>query len=81
MGKCYDHSNDFMFAWLSFGKELLTRWTIGSLCILTILVISCFDFEGWIWVLISSVPGLCTHFTFTFTYLHSCRYEGHSFKK
>ena len=77
--KCYDHSNDFMFEWLSFGNELLTRLTIGSLCILTILVISCFDFEGWLCVLIALVPGLCTRFTFT--YLHSCRYEGHSFKK
>ena len=27
--------------------------------LLVILVISCFGFEGSIWVLISSVPGLC----------------------
>ena len=24
----------------------------------------CFGFEGWIWVLITSVPGLYIHFTF-----------------
>ena len=29
-----------------------------------ILVISCFGFEGWIWVLIASVPDLCILFTF-----------------
>ena len=28
-----------------------------------ILVISLFGFEGWIWVLISSVPDLCILFT------------------
>ena len=40
--------------------------TICSLCILTIcnLVISRFGFEGWIWGLIASVPGLCILFTF-----------------
>ena len=30
-----------------------------------ILVISRFGFEGWIWVLIASVPDLCILFTFT----------------
>ena len=30
---------------------------------LYILVISRFGFEGWIWVLIASVPGLCILFT------------------
>ena len=30
-----------------------------------ILVISRFCFEGWIWVLIASVPDLCILFTFT----------------
>ena len=46
-------------------KELLTRLTICSPCILLseILVISCCGFEGWIWVLIPSVPGLCILFT------------------
>ena len=29
-----------------------------------ILVIFRFGFEGWIWVLIASVPGLCIRFTF-----------------
>ena len=31
---------------------------------IVILVISLFDFEGWIWVLIASVPDLCILFTF-----------------
>ena len=45
--------------WPPFGKELITRLTICSLCILTICnsVISLFSFEGGIWVLISPVPG------------------------
>ena len=52
--------------WPSFGKELLTRLTICSLCILTIcnFVIPHFGFEGWIWFLIASVSGLCILFTF-----------------
>ena len=29
-----------------------------------IVVIPRFGFEGWIWVLIASVPGLCILFTF-----------------
>ena len=54
-----------MAEWQPFGKELLTRLTICSLCIFTIviLVISRFYFEGWIWVLIASVPCLCILFT------------------
>ena len=54
--------------WPSFGKELLTRSTICSLCILTIcnLVISRFGFKDWIWVLIASVPGLCIFLLFFF---------------
>ena len=36
--------------------------TMCSLCILTIF--TRFGFEGWIWVLIASVPGLCILFTF-----------------
>ena len=46
---------------------LLTRLTICSLCFFllkVILVISRFGFEGWIWVLIASVPGLCIPFTY-----------------
>ena len=48
-----------------FGKQLLTRFTICSFCILTIviLVISRFGFEGWIWVLIASVPDMCIRFS------------------
>ena len=52
--------------WPSFGKELLTRLIICSLCILIIFVvlfISRFGFKIWIWVLIASVPGLCILFT------------------
>ena len=40
-----------------FGKKLLTIIFVFRLFV--ILVISRFDFEGWIWVLIASVPGLC----------------------
>ena len=50
-----------------FGNELLTRFAVCSLCILTILilVISRFGFAGWILVMIPSVPGICILF-FTF---------------
>ena len=43
--------------------------TTCSLCLLTIcvFVISRFGFEGWIWVLIASVPGLCILLTFIMT--------------
>ena len=43
----------------------LTRLTICFLCILTICIISNFPFgfEGWIWVLVASVPDLCIMFT------------------
>ena len=34
-----------------------------------ILVISRFGFDGWIWVLIASVPGLCIRFTFNLSFL------------
>ena len=46
-------------------KEQLSRLTICSHCILTICDFSYsrFGFEGWIWGLIASVPGLCTLFT------------------
>ena len=47
--------------WPSFGKELLTWLTICYLCIWTICNLSIFrfGFDGWIWVLTASVPGLC----------------------
>ena len=44
--------------WPPFGKELLSRLTIYSLCILAICNFS------WIWVLIASVPGLCPVFSY-----------------
>ena len=52
--------------WLRFGKYLLTRLTICALCILTICNIrySPFWFEGWILLLIASVPDLYIFFTF-----------------
>ena len=31
--------------------------------IFVVVVISHFGFEGWIWVMIASVPGFCTLFT------------------
>ena len=59
-------SSVWVTEWPPFGKLLLTRLTINSLCILAIynLVTSRFGFEGWIWVLIASVPDLCILFTF-----------------
>ena len=53
--------------WTPFGKQLLTRFTIGSLCILTICnTFSYFliGLEGCIWVLTASDPDLCILFTF-----------------
>ena len=43
--------------WPPFGKKLLTRLTICSLCFLTICNLSYFPFwlKGWILVLIASV--------------------------
>ena len=35
--------------------------------VFVISVISCFGFEGLIWVLIASVPGLCLLFTYIIT--------------
>ena len=51
----------------SFVKELLTGLTICSLYSLTICNFSYlpFCFEGLIWFLIASVPGLCIFFIFT----------------
>ena len=47
-------SSVWVAEWPPFGKWLLTRLTICSLCIL----------KGWIWVLIASVPDLSMLFTF-----------------
>ena len=52
------------------GHLLGTSCSLGwpyVLCILIICNLSCFQlwFEGWIWILIVSVPGLCILFTFT----------------
>ena len=62
-------SSVWVAEWPPFGKALLTRLTIRSPRILTmvfvILVISRLGFEGWIWGLIASVPCLCIRFTFT----------------
>ena len=58
-------SSVWVAEWPAFGRELLIRLTICSLCISTICYFSYFPFgfEGWIWVLIASVPGLCIRFT------------------
>ena len=52
--------------WPPFGKKLLTRLAICSLCVLPICSMSCFPFcfWGWSWVLIASVPDLCILFYF-----------------
>ena len=54
-------SSVWVAEWPPFGKKLLTRLTISSLCILTICisVISRYGFDGCIWVLIDSVSDLC----------------------
>ena len=51
------------------GHLLGTSCSLGwpyVLCILIICNLSCFQlwFEGWIWILIVSVPGLCILFTY-----------------
>ena len=40
-------------------------FSVLSKCLFVILFISHFGFEGWIWVLIASVPDLCIYFTST----------------
>ena len=58
---CSYYLSSVLFAeWPYFGKELLPRLTICSLCILTLCNFSYFPFgfEGWIWVLIASVPDV-----------------------
>ena len=49
-----------------FGKERFTRFTVCSPCYMSTcnLIISQFDFEGRIFVLIVSVPAHCLSFTF-----------------
>ena len=58
----------YVVEWPPFGKELLTRLTICSLCMLTICNFSYFPFcfGCRIWVLIASVPGHCCLVTFVF---------------
>ena len=61
----YVYSYHFISVWVvewpRCEKELLTRLTICSLCILTIFNFSYFPsgYEGWICVLIAPVPGHC----------------------
>ena len=59
-------SSVWVAEWQPFGKELLTRLTICIFVfrLFVILVSSHFGFEGWIWVLIALVAGLCLLFTF-----------------
>ena len=56
-----------------FGCRVATFWELAAYSVdhmvslyfdYLILVISRFGFEGWIWVLIASVPDLCILFTF-----------------
>ena len=51
--------------WPPFGKELLTRLTVYSLCIISICSFSYFPiwFEGRLWVVIALVPDHCLRFT------------------
>ena len=51
--------------WPLFGKWLLARLAVCSLCVLAICNFSYFPFgfKGWIRVLIASVPDLCIRFT------------------
>ena len=52
------------------------------LYIFDILLISRFGFEGWIWVLIASVPDICILFTYQFLHIFRfiLRYRTTSFK-
>ena len=52
--------------WPRFGRGLLIRFSVCSLCILTfvILVIPHFGFDGASLVLIAAVPGHCLSFNF-----------------
>ena len=55
----------------------LVGLTIYPLCILTICNYSfpVFGFEGWIWVLIASVPGLCILLTYKNSCIHIDKLE------
>ena len=53
------HSVDHMFS-LCF---VLTT-------VFVIVVISCFGFDGWVWVLIASVPEVCIIFNFSGLFKH-----------
>ena len=44
--------------------RLLSDHLLRNSCSFVILVISRFDFEGWIWVLIAPGPDLCILLTF-----------------
>ena len=59
-------SSVWVAEWPPLKKYLLTQLTIYSHCTLTICALGIFHsgFEGWIWVLIASVPVLCMHFIF-----------------
>ena len=63
--------------WPIFGKELLIRLAVCSLCTVSIcyfVVISFhFGFEGGNVVLIASVPDQCLPFTFQI-YIHYCNW-------
>ena len=57
-------SSGWVAEWSPLGKQLLTRLTLCSLCLNT-CDFSYFlsRFEGWVWVLIASVPDLRIHVT------------------
>ena len=63
----YFFSSVWNAEWPPFGKALLTKKTICSLCILTICSLGYFPFWfwGWVWVLVAWFPGLCIRFTFS----------------
>ena len=56
-------SSVWVVVWPSFGKELLTRLTIYSLCSLTICNFS-FGFEDWIWFSLLQFLVFAYFFTF-----------------
>ena len=66
--------------WPPFGRELLIRFTVCSLCILAYCSFSYFPlwFEGGTLVLLASVPGHYLSFTFynmSGYVLNICKYE------
>ena len=48
--------------WPPFGKELLIRWTVNSLCFMSICS---FGFEGETLILITPITGHCLPFRFS----------------